>query len=143
MIRKILAIALMLFLTGCGSIGNTPTLDLVRRAISIQVSQTQQELAQQLQLDTPPTWEIRGLSIQQQEVIRLDRLTTFHLRGTYNLRLQLPTQQVTRRKTPFDVYLQRQAEGKTWRLALPNVNDGQTDQPQEWKTFLIKPPGYE
>jgi hypothetical protein len=142
MFRQLLTIALVLLLTGCGSIGNTPTLDLVRRAISIQISQTQQELAQQLQLDTPPTWEIQGLSIQQQEIIRLDRLVTFHLRGTYNLRLHLPTQQMTRRKTPFDVYLQRQAEGKTWRLAQPEVSS-EADKPQEWKTYLIKPPKYD
>jgi outer membrane lipopolysaccharide assembly protein LptE/RlpB len=142
MFRQLLTIALVLLLTGCGSIGNTPTLDLVRRAISIQISQTQQELAQQLQLDQPPTWEIQGLSIQQQEIIRLDLLVTFHLRGTYNLRLHLPTQQMTRRKTPFDVYLQRQAEGKTWRLALPEVSS-EADKPQEWKTYLIKPPKYD
>jgi hypothetical protein len=142
MFRQLLTIALVLLLTGCGSIGNTPTLDLVRRAISIQISQTQQELAQQLQLDRPPTWEIQGLSIQQQEIIRLDRLVTFHLHGTYNLRLHLPTQQMTRRKTPFDVYLQRQAEGKTWRLAQPEVSS-EADKPQEWKTYLIKPPKYD
>jgi outer membrane lipopolysaccharide assembly protein LptE/RlpB len=142
MFRQLLTIALVLLLTGCGSIGNTPTLDLVRRAISIQISQTQQELAQQLQLDQPPTWEIQGLSIQQQEIIRLDRLVTFHLRGTYNLRLHLPTQQMTRRKTPFDVYLQRQAEGKTWRLAQPGVSS-EADKPQQWKTYLIKPPKYD
>lgn len=37
-------------------------------------------------------------------------------------------------QNPFDVYLQRQKEGKTWRLALPRTGN---NTKSTWVTYLL------
>jgi hypothetical protein len=50
-------------------------------------------------------------------------LQSFRVQGTYDYTVKLPTQQVTQRQNPFEVYLQRQQEGKTWRVARLQTNE--------------------
>jgi hypothetical protein len=51
--------------------------------------------------------------------------------------LTLPRQTVTQKKNAFEIYLQRQSEGKTWRLLQREVKDGQAGEAQ-WSSYLIE-----
>ncbi len=107
----------------------------------MQVSQTQAELTRQLHLARSPDWEITRISIREETPMRIQNLSSFLVRGTYELRIDLPAQGVVRRQYPFKLYLQRQKENKTWRLARPLEQNRQGNS--SWATYLIKPPGYE
>lgn len=137
MVRLIWTAILLIFLTACGTstppLSLAPSNQLVQKAIALQVRQTQQQLSQQLS-SSPPQFEVTQLKISQLEPLFIQKLAAYHVQGTYNLAIQLSNRQVSQRN-PFDVYLLRQVEGKTWRLAIPQSAD---DHPnQTWRTYLI------
>ncbi|HEY9608217.1 hypothetical protein [Allocoleopsis sp.] len=126
-------------LTACGGstppLGLAPNKQLVQKAIALQINQAQQRLTQRLQ-STPPNVEITQVKLKQLEPLFFDNLATFHILGTYRLKVKLPSQQFTQQQRPFDVYLQRQPEGKTWRLLVPEqLSNG---SPVSWHTHLIR-----
>jgi hypothetical protein len=129
----------LMILTACGTstppLSLAPTKQLVEKAIALQISQTQHKLTQQLQAASPNI-EISQVKLKQLEPLFLDDLPTYHIWGTYNLTLKLPQQKLTQPNSSFDVYLQRQPEGKTWRLALP-TDIGNSTQPH-WHTYQIR-----
>lgn len=133
--RWILTAILVSLMTACGSAELTPSSQLVRDAIALQLNLTQQQLSQQL-YTSPPSFKIAHLQITQQEPLVIQKLPAFHIRGTYNLTVQLPQRQITQQQNPFDVYVQRQKEGKTWRLARPQFTDKDTQA--TWLTYLIE-----
>ena len=138
-VRIVLTVVFLIGFTACGtntpSLGLAPGKPLVQKAIALQVSQTQQQLTQQLQ-SSPPKLEITQVTLKQLEPLFIDDLPTYHVRGTYNIKFELPQQQVTQQNNPFDVYLQRQTEGKTWRLAIPqSIGKGAN---ASWRTYLIR-----
>lgn len=141
-IRKLgfsIALIISWMLTGCGTntptLGFAPTQQLVQKAIALQVSQTQQQLTQQLQ-SLPSKLEITQVKLKQIEPLFLGDLATYRVLGTYSLTIKLPRQRVTQQNNPFDLYLQRQKEGKTWRLAVPQALD--QGKPSSWRTYLIR-----
>ena len=126
LIVSIVLIACLLTLTAC--VTSTPPLSLapnkqlVEKAIALQISQTQQRLTQRLQ-SVPPNVEITQLTLKHLEPLFLDNLATYHVWGTYSFKIKLPSQQIAQQQRPFDVYLQRQPQGKTWRLVVPQRID--------------------
>ena len=106
-----LILVLVLVLNGCSSI--EPNREIVENAIALQT----QLLQQQLQQISKPV--ISHVNITQTTTLSIDKLTGYRINGTYDLKL--PKQRLSQQKNPFDIYLQRQKEGKTWRLALPKV----------------------
>lgn len=117
-IRGFWVVVLAVLLTACSVPGPGPNRHLVEQAIALQVNQTQQQLRQQLRLDQEPIdFTINHLSIRDRTPFTLEDLPTFRVRGTYNLTLQLPSHRVTQTNNPFEVFLQEQIEGKTWRVA--------------------------
>lgn len=135
MMRLVLTGILLVLLTACGTSGITPSSQVVQKGLAFQLEQTQQQLSQKLGLNVK-AFEIRRLKITQQEPLEIQDLPAYHLQGTYDLIMQLPKRQVTQQQNPFDLYLQRQKEGKTWRLAQPKFTDNDT-QPT-WFTYLIQ-----
>jgi hypothetical protein len=135
MVRLILTAILLVLLTACGTVGLEPSSQLVQRALRLQLEQTQQQLSQQLSLNFKG-FEISQLVINQQEPLVVQDLPAYHVRGTYDLTLKLPRRRVTQPQNPFDIYLQRQKEGKTWRLALPQSSS--KDNNLTWRTYLIQ-----
>lgn len=137
-VKFILMVIFTLALIACSS--NTPTLGLapskplVEKAIALQVRQTQQQLTQQLQ-STPRKFDITQVRLKQLQPLFLRGLPTYRVQGTYSLTFKLPNQGVTQLNNSFDVYLQRQKEGKTWRLAIPQ--DISNTLPTSWRTYLI------
>ncbi|AFY46317.1 hypothetical protein Nos7524_0402 [Nostoc sp. PCC 7524] len=134
MVRFVLTVALLLLLVACGNIGLLPTSELVQKAIALQLEQTQQQLNQQLDLNFQG-FEIKHLKIRQEQPLTVQDLPAFRVRGTYDLIFQLPKRQLTKLQQPFDVYLQIQQEGKTWRLLLPDKGNQET--PGVWRSYLI------
>ncbi len=129
----LMAILLML-LTACGSIGLLPTNQLVQKAIALQLEQTQQQLSQKLDLDFQG-FDIKKLSITEQKPLTIQSLPAFRVRGKYDLSIKLPKRRLTQLQQPFEVYLQVQQEGKTWRLLLPE-RVGKNTEPI-WHSYLI------
>ncbi len=125
---------LLVLLTACGTSGIAPNNQVVQRGLALGLEQTQQQLSKQLGLDVKG-FEIKRVEITQQEPLKIQNLPAYHLKGTYDLTMQLPKRRLSQQHNPFDIYLQRQKEGKTWRLAIPKVADNDT-QPV-WFTYLI------
>lgn len=137
-IRAILTLSLILSLIGCGA--TTPPLSvapgkaLVRKAIALQLNQTQEQLSQQLETQLPKS-NITRLKIEQIEPLYLKNLATYHILGTYKLKVKSPSQETTQEKQPFDIYIQRQVEGKTWRLLIPQPSD--KEEKKTWRSYLL------
>ena len=106
-----LILVLVLLLNGCSS--GEPNKEIVENAIALQT----RLLQQQLQQISKPV--IDHVNITQTTTLSIDKLTGYRINGTYDLKL--PKQRLSQQKNPFDIYLQRQKEGKAWRLALPKV----------------------
>lgn len=124
MLRGIWAIALVILLTACGAVGQAPGKDLVEQAITLQLNQVQQELSQQLHLDgSPADIEINRVAIAEQLPLRINNLSSFHILGSCDYTVKLYNHSVSQKEIPFEVYLQRQQEGKTWRVAYPKETD--------------------
>ncbi|MBD2213865.1 hypothetical protein H6G64_05850 [Calothrix sp. FACHB-156] len=133
MVRLVLT-ALLVLLTACGTIGLLPTNQLVQKAIALQLEQTQQQLSQKLDLDLQG-FDIEKLAISEQKPLTIENLPAFRVRGTYDLIIKLPKRRLTQLQQPFEIYLQIQREGKTWRLLLPErVNK---DTQPIWHSYLI------
>lgn len=135
-IRAIIAIVMVVLLSGCG-IGAGPNQTLVKQAIAIQVSQTQQALTQQLYSSSSqtPEFEVDRVHITKRQPLKIQDLVSYRVQGTYDLTLKFPNHRVTQRENPFEVYLQRQVEGKTWRVAQLQAGDG--ERGDRWVTQLI------
>jgi len=143
MLRKILAMTLVFALTtltACGAAVGPPH-DLVERAIALQFSQTETELLQVLDPGTTqlPPFTIDRVKITNQKSLKIDDLRSYYLQGTYDFRLEFRDRQLSQRDNPFEIYLQRQVEGKTWRLARRQLNQTgtPTDTQITWTTQLV------
>ncbi|GFE69625.1 hypothetical protein [Chroococcus sp. FPU101] len=113
-----------------------PDGETVKKAIMLQLKQTEASLSEYLDASSPKL-DISKINVKKLEPIFIAKLATYHLQGTYNLNLKLPRQKVTQQSNPFDVYIQRQIEGKTWRLLKRDLHNDDA-QPQ-WTSYLIEP----
>ncbi len=141
--QKIATLLLIVLLSACG--GATPPLslapgkNLVKQAVELQVSLAQKQLDKTLKTSSYP-WEISKIKIQDLEPLYVNNLATYHLKGTYNLKIELDNKKVEQDKDNFDVYLQLQREGKTWRL-LKKVLEKEKKEGENksvWKTYLVR-----
>ncbi len=129
-------IIIILLLNGCAL--RTPPTELapngeiVKSAIALQLTQTEQTLAQQLNLAAPEI-NISNIRVQKLKPLFIAQLATYHLQGKYNLKLKLSHRQIAQKNNSFDIYLQRQAEGKTWRL-LKKESKGEQGG---WSSYLV------
>ncbi|MFM7441150.1 MAG: hypothetical protein ACKO2V_21570, partial [Snowella sp.] len=81
-----------------------------------------------------PEFEISEIRIKIIEPVFIEGLSSYHLQGRYNLKLKLPRQEVSQKGNQFEIYLQRQIEGKTWRLLRRQVN---SEGDSQWSSYLI------
>lgn len=125
-----MAIAILFVLLTACSGGMQPSNKLVQSAIALQLEQTQQQLSKQLGVDFQGL-KVEHVKIEQREPIEIQSSPAYHVRGTYDLKLKLP-RTLTQKQNAFDVYLQRQQEGKTWRLLIPQKD------PSTWLSYLIR-----
>jgi hypothetical protein len=136
--KSIVAGILIVLLTACST--PTPPLEfapdgeIIQKAIAFELNQTQQRLSEQLNASRPEL-EISQITVKKIEPVVVSNLAAYHLKGTYTLTLTLPRQQVRRSNNRFDLYLQRQIEGKTWRLLQREVSSAKKEQ---WSSYLIQ-----
>lgn len=133
--RWLLSIVMLLWLTACSgptpSLGFAPEGTIITRAITVALEQTQASLAQQLTTSLPDT-EISNIKVTAIEPLYIGKLPTYHLKGTYVLKLNLADNKTEKQTNEFDIYLQRQIEGKTWRLLRK-----QPDR-EEWFSYSLE-----
>lgn len=101
---------------------------IINQAIILQLQQTQINLSQNLKAPFPQL-EINQIKVKQIEPMFINKLPVYHFQGTYNLSLKYPSENIEQKKNKFDIYLQRQQEGKSWRLLRKNHS--------RWKSYLI------
>lgn len=124
---------LIWFLTGCSGVA-PPSSQLVEKALALQLNLAHQQFSQHL--GSPPAFfEVKHLQITDTEPLKIEDLPSYHIQGNYNVTVKLPKHQVSQRQN-FDVYLQRQIEGKTWRLARRQASHKEPGL--FWFTYLIE-----
>lgn len=129
-------------IAACGAptppLSYAPSKDLVESALQRQLQFPQTELANKLQIEVP-NYAVSHLKIEDLTPLYLDELATFHLRGHYDLAITGVNAErpIRQKKNPFDLYLQRQQEGKTWRLLRLETSSG--DSESHWASYLIAP----
>ncbi|MGB0563360.1 MAG: hypothetical protein ACPGVO_16380 [Spirulinaceae cyanobacterium] len=148
----LISVVLAILLVGCGpatpSISLAPTQAIIKRAIALQVEQSQAQLSEQLEA-THPGLKITHLAVRAIDPLELGHLPTYHVQGRYDLDVTLPNQAVTQEANEFDLYLQRQPEGKTWRWLKPERSDsngsdaedrenGDLEQPTRWRSYRVR-----
>jgi hypothetical protein len=131
-LQAILAIVLVVILTACES-SSLPNQTLVKKAIALQVAQTQKEISQHLKLGLPKV-TIDRVKISDRAPLTIQGLQSYRVKGLYDYTLKLSTRQVSQKDNSFEVYLQRQAEGKTWRLVQKQAGV----ESQNWATQLLQ-----
>ncbi len=134
MIKLVLTAILLVILTGCNFGTPEPNKQLIKNAIAISMQETQQQLRENLNLDFREL-EINHLSIKQRKLMSVEHLPAFRIQGTYDLNLKLPKRNIEQPQKLFDIYLQLQKEGKTWRLLLP---PGSNDETSVWHSYLVE-----
>lgn len=111
-------IVLLLGVWGCAATEApqefAPDGSVIEQAIALKLNSHYRELSQTI-ASNPPELKLKNINVKKIDSFFLKNLPVYHLRGTYDLTLTFPHQTETRKKNPFDCYLQRQTEGKTWR----------------------------
>jgi hypothetical protein len=92
-----------------------PKAKIVEKAIALELQHTYQKLTHQLDSQYPQL-QIKQIQVSKIEPLLIANLATYHLKGTYQMKLKLSSQTVEKKDNNFEIYLQRQREGKTWRL---------------------------
>lgn len=138
-VQFLIMLSLVVGLTACRPaeppLEFTPEGAIIQKAITLQLEQTEQRLSEQLKVPSPQ-FEISNIQVKNNVPVFIENLAAYHLSGTYRLKLKLLHRDVLQDKNPFDIYLQRQAEGKTWRLLSKTIPNS-TAQPQ-WSSYLIE-----
>lgn len=134
MVKLVLTAILLMLLTACSFGTPSPNKQLVKKAIALSMQETQQQLSQNLNLDFREL-EINHLSIKQRKLMTVEHLPAFQIQGTYDLNLKLPKRSIEQPQKLFDIYLQLQREGKTWRLLLP---PGSNEDTVLWHSYLLE-----
>lgn len=134
MVKMILMAMLVWLLGACSAEVTGPSSQVVERAIGLQFNQTQQDLSQQLHLDSP-RFDIRHVAVGNQQPLVIEKLPAFRVQGTYDLVIKVPQRQIVQTENPFEIYLQWQKEGKTWRLA--QFKAGSAAIGSRWVTQVI------
>lgn len=128
---------LCLVALGCGFRVLIPDLLLVKKAIALEITLDQQQVSQQLfRSETVPEFDLGRVTISEVEPMIIQNLESYRIRGNYDLTIELPKQKLKQKGNPFEVYLQRQQQGQTWRLARPQI--GSKNSNLKWFTYLIR-----
>ncbi len=108
----------------------------MRQGLTVQLSQIQQQLSQQFKSAALPNLEINSVAIADKQPLVISGLPAYRVKGFYDVTIGLEKRRVKQPHNPFEIYLQPQKEGKTWRLAVPQSSDKDTNV--VWHTYLIQ-----
>ncbi|MGB2927196.1 MAG: hypothetical protein WBB82_17990 [Limnothrix sp.] len=132
-LSKELILFLLIALVGCTStsapIEFAPEGDIIQQTILTKLNAHHRNLSKTIAA-SPPQLQLKNISVEKIDSFFLNRLPIYHLQGFYDLNLAFANQQQERRHNAFDIYLQRQKEGKTWR-SLEKTASG-------WRSYQLK-----
>ncbi|WP_126147371.1 hypothetical protein [Synechococcus elongatus] len=128
-----LALVLVLVLSACTAFG-LPDRAVIRAGLTLQLQQTETQLSDQLRLATPII-RVQKLKIRDRKPLDIGGRPAFQVLGQATWQLQQSGQKQQIKAQPFELYLQRQPQARTWRLAIPQPSS-QSDR-QEWSTYAI------
>lgn len=128
---------LTLLLTGCHINLFIPDQQLIGRAIARQMQLTSSNLQENLLMQGKVNQAFIIDRVQIENIENFDIIggRSYHVRGAYHLQSDSPSQTKIRANHPFDLYIQRQIEGKTWRLLRPVFD--QEGKQINWLSYLI------
>ena len=113
-----------LSLWGCSSSGVTPPLEftpspqIIEKAIVMQLEQKYDRVTKKL--DTKkPKYKITNIKVNKIEPTIKFSLPTYHLEGKYKLTIKNDRKKSKKVTSSFQIDLQRQSAGQTWRLIIP------------------------
>ncbi|MEM1425454.1 MAG: hypothetical protein AAGF75_02710 [Cyanobacteria bacterium P01_H01_bin.130] len=78
---------------------------------------------------------VRHIRVQERLPLTVGDRPGFKISGPYDLDLDREGWETHQRRSPFEIYLQRQLENKTWKLAHLNPGDG--DQAAVWELYRL------
>ena len=136
-IALIFSFLLILLLTSCQINLFIPDQQLIGRAIARQIQLTSSNLQENLLMQgkVNQAFIIDRLLIENIETSDIMGGRSYHVTGAYHLQSDPPSQTKIRADHPFDIYIQRQIEGKTWRLLRPVFD--QEGKQINWLSYLI------
>lgn len=102
---------------------------VIQQTIQAKLATHYRDLSQTITA-TPPHLEIKNIAVKDIDSFFLDRLPVYHVRGIYDVSLVFAHQDRNRRNNSFDLYLQRQKEGKTWRSLEQNATG--------WRSYQLE-----
>jgi hypothetical protein len=142
MLRRLLAgcltVLLAIAMVSCDRLN--PNADLpLEVALLRQAKFGQEQLIGQLRLDQAPVLHVRHIRVQSRRDLLIQNVPSYAVRGVYDLDVEFPQRTLTRQHQPFEIFLQPQAEGTTWRLA--KLDDAVT--PPQWTTYLLSGSDYD
>ncbi|MGI0483108.1 hypothetical protein ACN4EE_20285 [Geminocystis sp. CENA526] len=94
-----------------------PSPSIIEKALTFKLEYEQESLSRQL-TQKKLNFTITEINITKIEPIILFNLPTYHLEGNYKIKLSKNTRQNTSVTNTFNLDLQRQSTGKTWRILL-------------------------
>ena len=101
---------------------------IVQQAMQRELQQYYRDLSQTIAAK-PPSLKFNQIQVKQLDSFFLKRLPVYHVQGTYDLELTFPNHTDKRKRNHFELYLQRQTEGKTWR-SLKKIPSG-------WQSYAL------
>lgn len=142
---RVLCLALLLLLTGCGVLNQVPPNQAVKLAIAQQLTNNQQDIAQNLGMpsepEIKPNFTVNRLNVKSREKLTGSQRVSaaaavsprrypgdlYRVRGTFEATLRAPSRKTQRKiqhSSPFEVYLstdpQDTREVETWFFAKPS-----------------------
>jgi len=127
---KLLIINLLIILlsTGCGvtppPLEFAPQPPVIEKAIALTLDNQYNYLSDKLQTK-PLKFEITKIKINKIEPTLILNLPTYHLKGTYQIKLTLNKTKNKIVINKFEIDLQRGKKGQTWRLIVPYKDNKQ------------------
>lgn len=141
---RVLCLALLLLLTGCGVLNQVPPNQAVKLAIAQQLTNAQQSIAQNLGMpsepEIKPNFTVNRINVESREKLASSKRSSaaavssrrypgdlYRVRGTFEATLRAPnrkTQKKIQQSSAFEVYLgtdpQDTREAETWFLIKPS-----------------------
>lgn len=119
--RSLLAVTLVLLLTGCGLAAPKPPTAAVEAALMQQITQTQTLLHANLGATDAPLsqYQVGRVKIQHQQSLTLDHHPAVEVRGTYTLKGDRLSRSQRQQSRPFTLYLTQSSDQTNWTLIQP------------------------
>ncbi|BAQ63317.1 Slr0243 protein [Geminocystis sp. NIES-3709] len=134
--KLIIYMSILLLCVACGRekppLEFAPSPSIIEKALIFKLEYQQESLSRQLRLKKP-NFIIKKINVTKIEPTIVFNLPTYHLEGTYKVKIKQNTLKNVLIDNTFNLDLQRQSRGKTWRILLKLEGK----KPLEYLSYLI------